>query len=100
MADGLEPHPLSGSLRHLAQHRSRNDPHRVNKESDKLIKEAVESPEAIQDQNKRKEIYAKWTEVVSEDVPYVFLYSLAYTEAWNKRVKGSTFRLARGHRAL
>lgn len=68
-----------------------NYPHWVNKESDKLIKEALESPEAIQDQNKRKEIYAKWTEVVSEDVPYVFLYSQNKIEAWNKRVKGVTF---------
>ena len=28
---------------------------------------------------------------MSEDVPYVFLYSQNKIEAWNKRVKGVTF---------
>src|SRR5690606_32198642 len=68
-----------------------NYPHWKNKKSDQLIRDAVRSPEAIRDQNKRKEIYAEWTELVSEEAPYVFLYSQNLIEAWNKRVQGVTF---------
>ncbi|MCS1350660.1 peptide-binding protein [Mechercharimyces sp. CAU 1602] len=62
-----------------------------SKESDKLIKSAVTAKDAIQDQNKRKEYYAKWTELVSDESPYAFLYSQNTIEAWNKRVQGVTF---------
>ncbi|MDR6226599.1 peptide-binding protein [Desmospora profundinema] len=62
-----------------------------NKKSDELIKKGVFSKDAL-DQDKRAEIYKEWTEVVSEDAPYVFLYSQNWIEAWNSRVKGVKFR--------
>lgn len=68
-----------------------NYPHWANEESDRLIRDAVKSPEAIKDQNKRKELYTQWTELVNEELPYVFLYSQNLIEAWNKRVQGVTF---------
>ena len=58
-----------------------------NKKSDELMKKAV----AELDQEKQKEIYAEWTEVVSDEAPYVFLFTENLIEAWNKRVKGVTF---------
>ncbi|WP_169713618.1 peptide-binding protein [Paludifilum halophilum] len=68
-----------------------NFPRWENEKSDELIKKAVLSKEAIEDQEKRKQIYAEWTELVSEEAPYVFLYSMNRIEAWNNRVKGVTF---------
>ena len=58
-----------------------------NKKSDELIKKAVKEL----DQEKQKEIYAEWTELVSEEAPFVFLFTPNLIEAWNNRVKGVTF---------
>ncbi|PTM58105.1 peptide-binding protein [Desmospora activa] len=61
-----------------------------NKESDELIKKGVYSKDAL-DQDKRAQIYQEWTEVVSEDAPFVFLYAQNWIEAWNQRVQGVKF---------
>jgi peptide/nickel transport system substrate-binding protein len=68
-----------------------NFPRWKSEKSDELIKKAIYSEDAL-DQEKRKAIYKEWTEVVSEDAPYVFLYAQNWIEAWNKRVKGVKFR--------
>ncbi len=64
-----------------------NFPRWENKKSDELIQKA----KLELDREKAKEIYAEWTELVSEEAPYVFLFSENKIEAWNNRVKGVTF---------
>jgi peptide/nickel transport system substrate-binding protein len=67
-----------------------NHLHYKNQESDKLIRAAVTSPAAF-DPAKRKETYKKWTELISEDAPQIFLYGQNRIEAWHKRIQGVTF---------
>ncbi|SFI86886.1 peptide-binding protein [Thermoflavimicrobium dichotomicum] len=55
-----------------------------NPENDKLI----EQQQVERDRNKRKELLKKWTELISEEAPQVFLYGRTEMAAWNPRVKG------------
>lgn len=55
-----------------------------NKEVDQLLEDARISPDA----EKRKEEYKKFQEIITEDLPAIFLYSPTYTYAQSKKVKG------------
>ncbi|RAL21354.1 ABC transporter substrate-binding protein [Thermoflavimicrobium daqui] len=82
MAWGLDPDPDPTEV--WRSNAEFNKLHYKNPESDKLIAEqAVEM-----DKNKRKEILAKWTEVINEDVPQIFLNGRTIMGAWHKKVKG------------
>jgi peptide/nickel transport system substrate-binding protein len=73
-----------------------NFPRWNNQESDALIKEGL-SLKAF-DQNYRREVYVKWQKLVSEQLPYVFLYSQNSITAYNERiqdVKAGTFGIGR-----
>lgn len=64
-----------------------NYPRWVNNKSDELIKEAV-SGESAKSTSLRKKIYKEWTELISDENPYVFLYSQNLIEVFNKKLKG------------
>jgi peptide/nickel transport system substrate-binding protein len=63
--------------------------HYDNPESDRLIREGVSSPEAFT-QDGRKEIYHKWTALISTDAPQVFLYGQKQADVYSKRIQGIT----------
>ncbi|SEN56992.1 peptide/nickel transport system substrate-binding protein [Lihuaxuella thermophila] len=67
-----------------------NYPRWKNAESDKLIDEAKFSKDAF-DKEKRKAMYKKWTELVADEQPLVFLYSQNVIQAWSKRLKGTSW---------
>ncbi|MDO9399782.1 MAG: ABC transporter substrate-binding protein [bacterium] len=56
----------------------------ANKEVDKLLEDA----RLINDVNARREKYVKFQEIISEDVPAIFLYSPSYTYVQSKQIKG------------
>jgi peptide/nickel transport system substrate-binding protein len=56
----------------------------ANKEVDQLLEDA----RIISDRDKRKEKYTKFQEIITEDLPAIFLYSPTYTYIQSKRVKG------------
>lgn len=58
-----------------------------NPESDALLAKAMKAPEAF-DQDYRKEVYAEWQELFSEDLPALFLYVQDNIWAVNDRVQG------------
>jgi peptide/nickel transport system substrate-binding protein len=60
-----------------------------NPESDRLIQAAVQSDEAFT-QEGRKKLYMKWTDLISKEVPQVFLYGQKNIDAYNRRIKGVT----------
>lgn len=55
-----------------------------DKEVDQLLEDARISP----DLEKRKEEYKKFQEIITEDLPAIFLYSPTYTYAQSKKIKG------------
>ena len=59
----------------------------INSESDELIEKGV----ATLDQNERKEIYAKWGQLLNEEAPYVFLYSQNDVRVHNPKLQGYKF---------
>lgn len=56
----------------------------INTQSDELIEKGVTTI----DRNERKEIYAKWGQILNEEVPYVFLYSQNALRAHNPKLQG------------
>ncbi|MBU0647368.1 hypothetical protein KKC67_01150 [Patescibacteria group bacterium] len=56
----------------------------ANKEVDKLLEDA----RLINDEKTRRDKYVKFQEIISEDVPAIFLYSPSYTYIQSKQVKG------------
>jgi len=56
----------------------------INSQSDELIDKATSTI----DRNARKEIYAKWGQILNEEVPYVFLYSQNAIRAHNPKLQG------------
>jgi peptide/nickel transport system substrate-binding protein len=56
----------------------------ANKEVDQLLEGARVSA----DLEKRKEEYKKFQEIITEDLPAIFLYSPTYTYAQSKKIKG------------
>lgn len=65
-----------------------NYPRWNNPESDRLIAEGL-SLKAF-DQNYRKSVYVQWQKLVSEELPYVFLYSQNSIVAYSSRLQGVT----------
>lgn len=55
-----------------------------NKEVDQLLEDA----RLISDIEQRKEKYAKFQQIVTDEVPAIFMYSPTYTYIQNKKVKG------------
>lgn len=56
----------------------------INSQSDELIDKAASTI----DRNERKEIYAKWGQLLNDEVPYVFLYSQNALRAHNPKLEG------------
>jgi len=56
----------------------------ANKDIDALLEDA----RVISSMEERKEKYAKFQEIIAEEVPAIFLYSPTYTYVQNKKVKG------------
>lgn len=56
----------------------------ANKDVDKLLEDA----RAISNQGERIEKYKKFQEILSEDVPAIFMYSPFYTYVQSKKIKG------------
>ncbi|WP_297427584.1 peptide-binding protein [Clostridium sp.] len=56
----------------------------INSQSDELIEKAATTI----DRNERKEIYAKWGQLINEEAPYVFLYSPNAIRAHNPKLEG------------
>jgi len=56
----------------------------INTQSDELIEKGATTI----DRNERKEIYAKWGQILNEEVPYVFLYSQNAIRAHNPKLQG------------
>ncbi|MFA4941984.1 MAG: ABC transporter substrate-binding protein, partial [Patescibacteria group bacterium] len=56
----------------------------TNKDVDKLLEDA----RAISNQEERIEKYKKFQEILSEDVPAIFMYSPFYTYIQSKKIKG------------
>lgn len=67
-----------------------NFPKWVNAESDKLIEEGTYGATSFTKAG-RVEVYKKWTELVAEEAPMVFLYAPNKMDAHNKRVKNVKF---------
>lgn len=59
----------------------------LNEESDALIDKGMQAPEAF-DIDFRKQVYADWAKLYSEEVPAVILYSQNVVHAWNERLQG------------
>ncbi|WP_242144693.1 MULTISPECIES: ABC transporter substrate-binding protein [unclassified Bacillus cereus group] len=62
----------------------------INDKSDLYIEEASIGEQAM-DNSVRREIYARWTELVYEEAPCVFLYSQNLIEAFNINIRGVNF---------
>ncbi|API91573.1 MULTISPECIES: peptide-binding protein [Virgibacillus] len=58
-----------------------------NEESEKLLKEAVKTPEAFEQEYRAKK-YSEWQSVFSEDLPALLLYAQNKIYAHNKRLNG------------
>nr|WP_077296885.1 peptide-binding protein [Virgibacillus pantothenticus] len=58
-----------------------------NKQSDQLMQEAMQPPEAFE-QEYRAEKYSEWQSVFSEDLPAILLYAQNSIYAFNKRLNG------------
>jgi len=56
----------------------------INAQSDELIDKASSTI----DRNERKEIYAKWGQILNDEEPYVFLYSQNAVRAHNSKLQG------------
>ncbi|EHI96837.1 ABC-type transporter, periplasmic subunit [Clostridium sp. DL-VIII] len=56
----------------------------INAQSDELIEKAATTI----DRNQRKEIYAKWGQLLNDEVPYIFLYSQNAIHAYNPKLQG------------
>lgn len=56
----------------------------ANEKADELLEEG----RAILDKEKRKEKYEKFQELISKDVPAIFLYSPSYSYVQSKKIKG------------
>jgi peptide/nickel transport system substrate-binding protein len=56
----------------------------VNKEADQLLEDA----RLISDQNARKEKYFRFQEIITDEIPAIFMYSPIYTYIQTNRLKG------------
>ena len=56
----------------------------INTQSDELMDKAASTI----DRNERKDIYAKWGQILNDEQPYVFLYSQNAVRAHNSKLQG------------
>ncbi|SIT68861.1 oligopeptide ABC transporter substrate-binding protein [Edaphobacillus lindanitolerans] len=71
-----------------------NYPRYNNPEADELLKKALSVEEIGDDKDKRKQVYAEWQKIVTDDVPMIFIAELDELYAVSDKVGGFTVDVA------